>query len=155
MTPDLQAIKPVASYLPHRYPFLLIDSIESVQPPSILCKKLVSHQEPALQGHFPAYPVFPGVLMVEASAQASGILMHFIDSVDLMKNKLGLFAGIDSIKFKKAVFPGDTLWIRSEYITRKMGIFFFKAEIKVNELVVMEGSIRIALTPAPQGWLNQ
>jgi 3-hydroxyacyl-[acyl-carrier-protein] dehydratase len=142
----------VYSYLPHRYPFLLIDSIEAVEVPRIICKKLVSHSEPVFQGHFPGYPVFPGVMTVEASAQASGILLHYIENQETMKNRLGLFAGIEQVRFRKMVLPGEVMTIHSEFTAKKMGVYFFNVSVEVEAQQVMKGKIQVMLAPAPEGW---
>jgi 3-hydroxyacyl-[acyl-carrier-protein] dehydratase len=152
MSPASDSIAPVCSYLPHRFPFLLIDSIEQVDIPRITCKKLVSYSEPVFQGHFPGYPVFPGVMTVEASAQASGILLHFIEDQEVMKNRLGLFAGIEQVRFRKMVLPGEVLTIHSEWITKKMGVYFFNVSVEVETQTVMKGKIQVMLAPAPTGW---
>ncbi len=142
----------VFSYLPHRWPFLLIDSIEQLEVPKIICKKLVSHAEPVFQGHFPGLPIFPGVMTVEASAQASGILLHHVETPEAMKNKLGVFAGIDKVRFKKMVSPGEVLTIHSEYLTKKMGVYFFKVAVETNNEPVMNGNIQVVLSPMPEDW---
>ncbi len=152
MSQDVVHKRSALDYLPHRWPFLLIDSIEQLEPPSIVCKKLVSYAEPVFQGHFPGLPIFPGVMTVEASAQASGILLHHIETPEVMKNKLGVFAGIDKVRFKKMVIPGDILTIHSEYLSKKMGVYFFKVEVKAGEEMVMSGNIQIVLSPMPEDW---
>jgi len=152
MSVSKDQIAPICSYLPHRYPFLLIDSIEQIEIPKITCKKLVSHSEPVFQGHFPGYPVFPGVMTVEASAQASGILLHFVEDQEVMKNRLGLFAGIEQVRFRKMVLPGEVMTIHSEWINKKMGVYFFEVSVEVETQTVMKGKIQVMLAPAPAGW---
>ena len=100
--------------LPHRYPFLLVDRVIELEPPHrAVGIKLVTVNEPFFQGHFPSYPVMPGVLIVEAMAQVGGVAVL---SSDEYRDKLALFAGIDNVRFKRQVKPGDALRIEVELI---------------------------------------
>lgn len=123
----------VKKYLPHRYPFLLVDTVESyVIGESIVAIKNVTHNEPYFTGHFPQLPVMPGVLMVEALAQASGILMY--RTLDRYPNENDLFylAGIDNTRFKRNVVPGDQLILRVEVLRKRENLWKFKGEATVN-----------------------
>src|SRR2546430_5302481 len=103
-------IMEIMRHLPHRYPFLLVDRVLSVEPgKSIVAIKNVTMNEPFFQGHFPARPVMPGVLIIEAMAQAAGILSYKTLGVTPGSNSLIYFAGIDRARFKKPVGPGDQL----------------------------------------------
>ncbi len=103
----------ITNLLPHRYPFLLVDKIiEFEKNKSILAIKNVSFNEPFFNGHFPGYPVMPGVLILEALAQASGLLVFKTPSLCPPNESLYLFVGIDKARFKKPVIPGDQLKLK-------------------------------------------
>lgn len=133
-TTGAMRIEQVLAALPHRYPFLLIDRVLELSEERVLCLKNVSINEPYFQGHFPGVPVMPGVLQVEAMAQAGGILASKTVSFDPTTHVM-LFMAIDAVKFRKAVTPGDQLHI--EVIPLRKGkIFKMKGEIKVDGQVV-------------------
>lgn len=124
----------ILGLLPHRYPFLLIDRVLELTEDRVLALKNVTFNEPYFQGHFPGVPVMPGVLQVEAMAQAGGILASKSVQFDATTHVM-LFMAIDAVKFRKAVTPGDQLMI--EVIPLRKGkIFKMKGEIKVNGTVV-------------------
>ena len=101
-------IRRIMSLLPHRYPFLLVDRVvECVPGDHIVAYKNVSFNEPFFQGHFPGVPIMPGVLIVEALAQTGGLLALADAKEDELRNKIFLFTGIDSVKFRRQVVPGD------------------------------------------------
>ena len=126
----------IQNYLPHRNPFLLIDKVIDIKKnESIIAQKNVSYNEPFFQGHFPDYPVFPGVLLLEAMAQATAILD--IESNDRdMSNQLYYFVGIDKARFKKQVVPGDIIIINAKLNQSKSDIHKFSSECHVNDEVV-------------------
>jgi 3-hydroxyacyl-[acyl-carrier-protein] dehydratase len=118
-------IKEIQEILPHRYPFLLVDKIESVEPGvKAVGYKNVTMNEYFFQGHFPQEPVMPGVLIIEALAQVGAIAML---SLDEFKGKIGYFTGIDKAKFRKKVIPGDVLKLEVEMIKRRGPIGIGKA----------------------------
>lgn len=123
----------VRKYLPHRYPFLLVDTVESYElGKSLTAFKNVTNNEPFFQGHFPGLPVMPGVLMVEALAQASGILMYrTLDRYPSIEDFFYL-AGIDNTRFKRTVVPGDQLKLYVEVIRHRENLWKFKGEASVN-----------------------
>jgi beta-hydroxyacyl-ACP dehydratase FabZ len=124
----------ILGLLPHRYPFLLIDRVLEVSDERVLALKNVSFNEPYFQGHFPGVPVMPGVLQIEAMAQAGGILASRVVTFDPNTHVM-LFMAIDAVKFRKAVVPGDQLHI--EVIPLRKGkIFKMKGEIRVDGQVV-------------------
>ena len=126
----------IQNYLPHRFPFLLIDKIIEIKKgQSIIAQKNVSYNEPFFQGHFPDYPVFPGVLLLECMAQATAILDVESNKRD-MSNQLYYFVGVDKARFKKQVMPGDIVIINASLIQSKRDIHKFSAECRVDDKVV-------------------
>ena len=126
----------IQNYLPHRYPFLLIDKVIDIKKnKSIIAQKNVSNNEPFFQGHFPDYPVFPGVLLLEAMAQATAILDIESNDRDMSK-QLYYFIGIDKARFKKQVVPGDIIIINAKLNQSKSDIHKFSSECHVNDEVV-------------------
>jgi beta-hydroxyacyl-ACP dehydratase FabZ len=124
----------ILGLLPHRYPFLMIDRVLELTDDRILALKNVSFNEPFFQGHFPGTPVMPGVLQIEAMAQAGGILASRVVQFDPTTHVM-LFMAIDAVKFRRAVTPGDQLMIEVLPL-RKGKIFKMKGEIKVAGNVV-------------------
>lgn len=135
----------VMQHLPHRYPFLLIDRVLDYTPGEKLTAiKNVTVNEPFFPGHFPHRPVFPGVLMLEALAQATGILA-FKTTEDLpSEDSLYYFVGIDNARFKKPVEPGDQLLMEVEVIKRKRDMWKFKAQATVDGKVVCSAELMCA-----------
>lgn len=130
-------IEEVLQYLPHRYPFLLVDRVLECEPmKSLVAIKNVTMNEEYFVGHFPNHPVMPGVLVIEALAQSAAILAF--KSLDRKPDDKSVvyFVGIDRARFKRPVFPGDQLMLYSELIIVKRGIWKFKCEAKVNDLIV-------------------
>ena len=126
----------IQNYLPHRYPFLLIDKVIDIKKnQSIIAQKNVSYNEQFFQGHFPDYPVFPGVLLLEAMAQATAILDIESNDRDMSK-QLYYFVGIDKARFKKQVVPGDIVIINAKLNQSKSDIHKFSSECHVNDEVV-------------------
>src|SRR5881227_1646139 len=111
---DIQAIRDI---LPHRYPFLLVDRIEELEPERIVGIKNVTSNEPFFNGHFPDFPVMPGVLIVEAMAQTAGILV--LKSIPDRDRKLVLLVSVDGARFRKPVVPGDQLRLEMHVLKRK------------------------------------
>ena len=120
--------KELTELLPHRYPMLLVDRVLAVDPgQSILAQKNTTYNEPFYNGHFPDYPIMPGVLILEAAAQAAGLMMKI--NMENNANDLFVFAGADQVRFKKQISPGDILFI-SVQKTQYRGAFL-KAEAEV------------------------
>jgi 3-hydroxyacyl-[acyl-carrier-protein] dehydratase len=140
-------INEIMKILPHRYPFLLVDRIAEVEKGRrIVGIKNVSVNEPFFAGHFPGHPVMPGVLIIEAMAQVSGILAY-LSSDDSDRSKITYFVGIDNARFRKPVVPGDQLRLELEVIGCKRGIWSFNGRTFVaeTEKPVAEAELRLTL----------
>jgi len=133
--------------LPHRYPFLMVDRVREVVPgKSIVAVKNVSANEAYFEGHFPGHPVMPGVLIIEALAQAGGILAY--ESVAAEERIWILYlAGLEEIRFKQTVRPGDQLVLRVELVKRKRNLWRFTAVAEVDGKLVAEAQILMADGP--------
>ena len=130
-------IHEVMKRLPHRYPFLLIDRVlECVPGKSVRALKNVTINEPFFVGHFPQRPVMPGVLILEALAQTTGILAMASTDQERGDNSLYYFVGIDKARFKRPVEPGDQLVLEARLTRSKRGIWMFATEAKVDGTVV-------------------
>ena len=134
-------INKIREYLPHRYPFLLVDRILEIEVPKrIVGIKNVTVNEPQFMGHFPTLPIFPGVLILEAMAQVGGILL--IESLQLEIGKYAiLYAGVDNARFKRPVVPGDTMVIEMESVVMKKRLSKMKGIVKVDGKVAAEAVI--------------
>ncbi len=128
-------IDQIMKILPHRYPFLMVDGVTEVGPERILAFKNISFNEPHFAGHFPGLPVMPGVLIVEALAQAGAILANQCGSFDPEK-QLVYFMGIDSAKFRRPVRPGDRLELDVEPLRKGSSVWKMKGTARVGEQVV-------------------
>nr|WP_283106358.1 MULTISPECIES: 3-hydroxyacyl-ACP dehydratase FabZ [Shewanella] len=138
-------IKEILEYLPHRYPFLLIDRVLDFTPGETLhAIKNVTINEPFFQGHFPVQPVMPGVLILEAMAQATGLLAFKTMSNKPSPDVLYYFAGIDNARFKRVVEPGDQLHFNVKMIKERRGIGVFQGEARVDGELVCSAEIMCA-----------
>jgi 3-hydroxyacyl-[acyl-carrier-protein] dehydratase len=138
----------VIKKLPHRYPFLLVDKVVSCEPDkAIEIIKNVTVNEPFFQGHFPECPIFPGVMITEAMAQATGILTFESMPNAATDDSLFVLVGIDNARFKKQVVPGDTLRIRAEILRKTRNIWKFSTTAMVEDQLVCSAEIMGALVP--------
>lgn len=138
-------IHEILEHLPHRYPFLLVDRVVEVEPgKSIHAYKNITMNEPYFVGHFPHHPVMPGVLIMEALAQAAGILSFKTMGSKPDPNSVFYFVGIDECRFKKPVMPGDQLHLHVEIVRHIRGIWKYKAEARVDGQVVAEAKLMCA-----------
>jgi 3-hydroxyacyl-[acyl-carrier-protein] dehydratase len=123
----------ILKHLPHRYPFLLIDRVIDYEPGKYLVGiKNVTHNEPYFPGHFPSRPIMPGVLILEALAQATGILAFRTTGQIPDENSLYYFVGVDKARFKQPVEPGDQLRLEVEYVKQMRGIWKFNGKALVD-----------------------
>lgn len=135
-------INEIINLLPHRYPFLLVDRIlEFEKGKRIVGLKNVTINEPFFQGHFPGHPIMPGVLLLEAMAQAGGVLAMKSLPEETVKNKVIYFMSIDKAKFRKPVVPGDQVRFELEVIKQRGNIMGLKAVAKVDGAVVAEAEL--------------
>ncbi len=135
-------INQVLELLPHRYPFLLIDKVLEIEHHKrILAVKNVTYNEPFFNGHFPIRPVMPGVLIVEAMAQATGLLAMASNPETVSKTNIYLFVGIDKARFKRPVEPGDQLLIEMHQKALKRGIGVFTGSAMVDDKIVCTADI--------------
>lgn len=136
--------KEIMEIIPHRQPFLLLDTVEELTPGvRAVAKKCVSYNEPYFQGHFPGEPVMPGVLIIEAMAQTGAVT---ILSLAENRGKTAYFAGINAAKFKKKVVPGDVLMLETEIVRQKGPIGVGKATATVEGKIVAQAEITFAMS---------
>ena len=137
MTMTIQEIEAV---LPHRYPFLLIDRVDSVDETRIVARKMVTRNEPFFDGHFPGHPVMPGVLIIEALAQAGVLLGARAGRFDPAKHVV-YFMGLNEVKFRKPVVPGDLLQLEVKPLRIGAAVWKLRGEAKVDGAVVAEAEM--------------
>jgi 3-hydroxyacyl-[acyl-carrier-protein] dehydratase len=127
-------IEEIQSLLPHRYPILLIDRVLDIVPgESLTAIKNVTVNEPQFNGHFPGHPIMPGVFMIEAMAQAAGILAFKTDNIVPDQNSTYYLAGVDKARFKRPVVPGDQLRLEIKLLKSKRGIWVFEGKAYVGD----------------------
>ena len=135
-------INEVKNFLPHRYPFLLVDKVLNIEiGKSLTAVKNVTFNEPHFTGHFPSQPIMPGVLIIEALAQATGILAFKSEVGRPQEGQIYMLVGVDNARFKRMVEPGDQLILQVEVLTVKRGIWKFKATAYVNDKVVTSAEL--------------
>ncbi|MDQ7089141.1 MAG: 3-hydroxyacyl-ACP dehydratase FabZ [Methylococcales bacterium] len=135
----------IQEFLPHRYPFLLVDRVLECEPNvRLLGLKNVTYNEPFFQGHFPKEPIMPGVLILEALAQGTGLLASATEPEKLGKGMTYYLAGIDKARFKRRVSPGDQLMLEITYLRRKRNIWSFACRAEVDGEFVASANIMCA-----------
>jgi len=138
-------VNEIRQYLPHRYPFLLVDRVLELYPgKSIVACKNLTVNEPFFDGHFPEQPVFPGVLLVEAMAQASGILGFKTMNKKPADGSMYYFVGADKLRFKRPCVPGDQVILRSSIVSDRRGIWKFDVSADVDGAVCAAATILCA-----------
>ena len=138
-------IKEILEHLPHRYPFLLVDRVVDFEVgKSIHAYKNITFNEPFFTGHFPHHPVMPGVLIMEALAQAAGILSFKTMETKPDNSSVFYFVGIDNARFKRPVVPGDQLHLHVEIARQMRGIWKYKVEARVDDEVAAQAELMCA-----------
>jgi beta-hydroxyacyl-ACP dehydratase FabZ len=140
-------INEIRGILPHRYPFLLVDRIVELETDRVVGIKNVTVNEPFFQGHFPDFPVMPGVLIIEAMAQAAGVLV--LKSIPDRENKLVLLVAVENARFRKPVVPGDSLRMEMKVIKRKASVAKMAGVATVDGVVVAEAEVMCKLADKP------
>lgn len=150
MSSDIADIKELLVILPHRYPFLLVDRVVAVEPGKrVVAIKNVSVNEPFFQGHFPGHPIVPGVLLVEAMAQAAGVLVYQSDP-ERMRTRLFYLVALDNVKFRRPVVPGDQVRLETEVLRRRSPLWRFQGKALVGEALAAEAEITVSDTEKPR-----
>lgn len=138
-------IQDIRQYLPHRYPFLLVDRVVEVHAgESIVAYKNLSINEPFFDGHFPGNPIFPGVLLLEAMAQAAGILGFCSQGKTNEHGSTYYFAGADNLRFKRSCVPGDQVMLRAAVVSQRRGIWKFDVSSDVDGELAASATILCA-----------
>ena len=142
-------INDVKNFLPHRYPFLLIDRVlDFTVGKNLTAIKNVSFNEPHFIGHFPDQPIMPGVLIIEALAQATGILAFKSEVGKPLTGQIYMLVGVDKVRFKKSVEPGDQLKLYAEVVKVRRGVWKFDCKATVEEQLVTSAEIICTQKPA-------
>jgi len=141
-------VNEIRQILPHRYPMLLVDRIIELEPERIVGIKNVTANEPFFSGHFPDFPVMPGVLIVEAMAQTAGVLV--LKSVEDRDRKLVLLVSIEYAKFRKQVVPGDQLRMELTMMKRKASVAKMSGKATVDGVLVAEAEVMCKLADKPE-----
>jgi 3-hydroxyacyl-[acyl-carrier-protein] dehydratase len=140
---DIVAIERI---LPHRYPFLLVDRVDEIGEERIVARKLVSRNEPFFNGHFPGHPVMPGVLIIEALAQAGALLAAHVVAFS-QETHVVYFMAIDNARFRKPVVPGDVLTLDVVPLRKGKAIWKLKGEARVGDVLVAEAEMMASIQP--------
>ena len=140
---DIRAIERI---LPHRYPFLLVDRVDEIGADRVVARKLVTRNEPHFEGHFPGNPVMPGVLIIEALAQAGALLAAHAVGFNPETHVI-YFMAIDKAKFRKPVIPGDVLTLEVVPLRKGGAIWKLRGEAKVDDVLVAEAELLASIQP--------
>ncbi len=141
-------IEEIKKWIPHRYPFLMIDRILELEAGK-KCRALknVTGNEFFFQGHFPGNPIMPGVLIVEAMAQTAGFISYTMEKNP--ENKVQLFVGFEKVRFKKPVVPGDQLILEAEFVSNKRNLWVYRGNATVNGSLVAQAEFRLVTVEKP------
>ncbi len=141
-------IEEIKKWIPHRYPFLMIDRILELEAGK-KCRALknVTGDEFFFQGHFPGNPIMPGVLIVEAMAQTAGFISYTMEKDP--ENKVQLFVGFEKVRFKKPVVPGDQLILEAEFVSNKRNLWVYRGNATVNGSLVAQAEFRLVTVEKP------
>jgi len=141
-------IRDIEKVLPHRYPFLLVDRVVEIDDDRIVAVKMVTRNEPHFEGHFPGHPVMPGVLIIEALAQAGALYAARLTKFDPERQVI-YFMAIDKAKFRKPVIPGDQLTLEVTPLRKGGAIWKLRGEAKVGDALVAEAEFMASIQPRP------
>jgi len=149
---SLHDVQQIREFLPHRYPFLLVDRVKEIdleaeEGPTIRAIKNVTINEEFFNGHFPHHPVMPGVLSLEAMAQAAGILGLTMLGHEVAANTLYYFASADNVRFKQPIVPGDQVILEARHVSHRRGIWKFSCRALVDDKVACSADIMCAERP--------
>jgi 3-hydroxyacyl-[acyl-carrier-protein] dehydratase len=148
---DIRAIERI---LPHRYPFLLVDRVDEIGADRLVARKLVTRNEPHFEGHFPGHPVMPGVLIIEALAQAGALLAAHAVGFNPETHVI-YFMSIDKAKFRKPVIPGDVLTLEVVPLRKGGAIWKLRGEAKVGDVLVAEAELMATIQPRQLDQVDQ
>jgi 3-hydroxyacyl-[acyl-carrier-protein] dehydratase len=141
-------IRDIEKVLPHRYPFLLVDRVVEIDDDRIVAVKMVTRNEPHFEGHFPGHPVMPGVLIIEALAQAGALYAARLTKFDPERQVI-YFMAIDKAKFRKPVIPGDQLTLEVTPLRKGGAIWKLRGEARVGDALVAEAEFMASIQPKP------
>lgn len=139
-------VRGIESLIPHRYPFLMIDRVDLITEEKVVARKMVSRNEPYFDGHYPGFPVMPGVLQVEAMAQAGALMACHTLKIDPAKTVIFLM-GVDKVRFRRAVVPGDQLTIEVTPLRKGASVWKLKGEARVNGELAAEAEFIASIQP--------
>jgi beta-hydroxyacyl-ACP dehydratase FabZ len=139
-------IRDIEKILPHRYPFLLVDAVDQVSDEKIVARKLVSRNEPHFEGHFPGLPIMPGVLILEALAQAGALYAAHVGAFD-PATQIIFFMSVKDAKFRKPVVPGNVLTLEVVPLRKGTAVWRLSGEAKVNGSVVAQADFMASIQP--------
>ena len=146
--PGAMDIRRILEMLPHRYPFLMVDRVLEIVPEKLIrAYKCVSINEPFFQGHFPGIPVMPGVLIIESMAQAGGLMVLSGLQQDVLDSSIFLFSGIESVRFRRPVRPGDRLDLYCELVRHKLKLWKMRGTATVDGVLAAEAELTAAIMP--------
>jgi 3-hydroxyacyl-[acyl-carrier-protein] dehydratase len=147
----MNKLEEVKAAIPHREPFLFVDEIVECDEKRILCKKTFHGEEYFFAGHYPGFPVVPGVLQCEAALQAGAILLTRIFKDEDLTGRLPVVAKLEKVRFKEMVRPGDTIFLDVEFKSKIAGIYFLHAKVTVGGKISTHLDIACALPEMPEG----
>ncbi|MDR3110532.1 MAG: 3-hydroxyacyl-ACP dehydratase FabZ [Planctomycetaceae bacterium] len=140
----------VLDAIPHRDPFLFVDEIVELKEEEILCKKTFTGNETFFQGHYPGFPIVPGVLLCEAALQSGAILLTKIFANENIGPRLPVVAKTEQLRFKQIVRPGDTIMMHVKYKEKMQSMYFLRAKVTLNDKPALQFDFACALTERPQ-----
>lgn len=139
-------VRAIEAMIPHRYPFLMIDRVDLLSDDKVIARKMVTRNEPYFDGHYPGFPVMPGVLQVEAMAQAGALMACHVLKIDPAKTLIFLM-GVDKVRFRRAVVPGDQLMVEVTPLRKGASVWKLKGEARVNGELAAEAEFIASIQP--------